>query len=52
MADLSLAVNFDRFEKFLGTNIDKFPLLKSVNQKVNSIPKLAEYKARRPVTEF
>jgi len=52
VADLSLSVNVDRYQEYLGSTLDRFPLVKALNDKVNSNPRLAEYKAKRPVTSF
>jgi glutathione S-transferase len=50
-ADLNLAIFVDRFIEKLG-NLDKYPHIKSIADKVNAHAKIAEWKAKRPVTQF
>ena len=51
-ADFNVAIVCDRFGTFLGSNIDKFPLIKAISEKVNKSPKIAAYLAKRPETNF
>ena len=50
MADLSLAVNLDRHHVYIGNALEKFPLIKGINEKITAHPKIAAYKATRPIT--
>ena len=50
MADLSLAVNLDRHHVYTGNALEKFPLIKGINEKITAHPKIAAYKVTRPIT--
>lgn len=52
VADLALAVALDRYSLYLGNILEKFPLIKALNQKINCHPKLSLYKATRPSASF
>ncbi len=52
IADLSMAIYADRFLEMLGGNLDAYPHIKSVCEKVNAHPKIAAWKQTRPVTQF
>ena len=51
-ADFNVAIYCDRFVEHLGGNLDKYPLTKSVWEKVNKSPKIAAWIAKRPETSF
>lgn len=50
IADLHLAVILDRFEIYLGSTLDKFPLVKALNDKIKNHSRIVAHKAKRPVT--
>jgi len=52
IADLKFTIFADAFLAILGGNLDAYPLIKSVYEKVNAHPKIAAWKQTRPVTHF
>ena len=52
VADFDIAIYGDRFIASLGGNLDKYPLIKAIREKVNASPKIAEWIAKRPETQF
>jgi len=52
IADLNMAIYVDRFAEMLGGNLDAYPLIKNVSDKVNAHPKVAAWKQKRPNTQF
>lgn len=51
-ADFNVTIYCDRFNELLGGNLDKYPLIKALTEKVNQSPKIAAYIAKRPQTQF
>ena len=51
-ADFDLAIFVERFLEKLGGNLDKYPIIKRISDKVNEHPKIAAWRAKRPVTQF
>ena len=51
-ADLAISATLDRFRDHITAHIEKFPRVKSIDDQVNSHPKIAEWRAKRPITPF
>ena len=51
-ADFDLAIFVERFLEKLGGNLDKYPHIKRISDKVNAHPNIAAWRAKRPVTQF
>jgi len=52
IADLNIAIYTDSFLEMLGGNLDAYPRIKNVCEKVNAHPNIAAWKQKRPVTQF
>ena len=50
--DLNVAIFVDRFQEKLGDVQEKYPNTFSVVEKVNNLPRIAEWRAKRPETPF
>ena len=51
--DLNVAICVDRFLEKLGKNVYiKYPNIMDVAEKVNNLPKISEWRAKRPETPF
>jgi len=47
-----MAISVDRFLEMLGGNLDAYPHIKSICEKVDAHPKIAAWKQKKPVTQF
>lgn len=51
-ADFDMALAVDRDLEQLGYDLDKYLLIKEIARKVNALPKIKEWKVKRPTTWF
>jgi glutathione S-transferase len=51
-ADLVFECVVERVEDYIGNLLDTHPLLKGINDSVINHPKIAAWKAKRPVTDY